>query len=130
MKLVVASLLLAHQMSEIAKNHSSEVRPDGSDDRSFPFSHSLGSFSSATSLMAPWGMSLGLPAYAAAGLVAHGRLRADRHHPLDVAIGALGGVLCASLISWLAAVAARRASPTPRRRQANPETPISGSRDG
>ena len=47
----------------------------------------------------PSGMSLGAPAYAAAGLVGHYRLRADRHYMLDV----LAGGAVEALSAWAVA---------------------------
>lgn len=101
------SLALAHQACSVVKHLSSEVRPDGSDDQSFPSSHSLEAFSAATSLWMSSGMSLGAPACAAAGLVAHGRLRAGRHHLVDVLVGGAVGAASAWVIARGAGFALR-----------------------
>jgi membrane-associated phospholipid phosphatase len=106
----LGSLVFAHRLCSIAKHRTSEVRPDGSDDKSFPSSHGLEAFSAATSLMISSGISVGIPAYVAAGLVAHGRLRADRHHMLDVAAGGVAGVLSAALSAVLSNTIDRRFS--------------------
>jgi membrane-associated phospholipid phosphatase len=94
-----SSLLLAHRACGLAKHIVGEERPDGSDHKSFPSSHAMETSCAATSLALASGSSLGVPAYAAVAWVAYGRLRADRHHGIDVAAGAASG----AAVAWLAA---------------------------
>jgi membrane-associated phospholipid phosphatase len=107
-----AALTLANRTCALAKHFTSEVRPDGSDDESFPSSHSLDAFCAATSLTVSSGWSVGLPAYVAAGSIAYGRLRADRHHNVDVIVGGIAGFL-SGLLAAQAAGRARQKLPAP-----------------
>jgi membrane-associated phospholipid phosphatase len=69
-----------------------EVRPDGSDNRSFPSGHTAQSFAAATSLLKRRGAATGIPALAVASLVGFARVKADKHHWYDVVAGAaIGG---------------------------------------
>jgi membrane-associated phospholipid phosphatase len=62
-------------------------RPDGGS-RSFPSGHAASAFAGASFLHYRYGWQWGLPAYAAASVVAWSRVDADRHYWYDVAAGA------------------------------------------
>jgi membrane-associated phospholipid phosphatase len=69
-----------------------ELRPDGSDRKSFPSGHTGMAFAAASSLYNRQGGSVGIPALAVATLVGIARVKADKHHWYDVAVGAgIGG---------------------------------------
>lgn len=74
-----------------------EMRPDGSDNRSFPSGHTSMAFAAATSIMERRGSAEGIPALVLAGLVGVARIKADKHHWYDVgastAIGIASGLL-------------------------------------
>lgn len=65
-----------------------EVRPDGSDRKSFPSGHTSTAFSAAASLYNRQGADIGLPAMLAASFVGLARVQADKHHWYDVVVGA------------------------------------------
>jgi membrane-associated phospholipid phosphatase len=70
-----------------------ELRPDGSDRKSFPSGHTSMAFSAAASLYMREGKSIGIPAFVVASFVGLARVKADKHHWYDVVAGAgIGGV--------------------------------------
>jgi membrane-associated phospholipid phosphatase len=81
------SLFVANSLKEVFP----ELRPDGSDRKSFPSSHSSTAFAAAATLFNRQGAKVGIPAMAVATLVGFARVKADKHHWYDVAIGAAIG---------------------------------------
>ena len=65
-----------------------ELRPDGSDRRSFPSGHTSTAFAAAATLYNRQGADIGLPAMLAASFVGLARVQADKHHWYDVVVGA------------------------------------------
>ena len=76
-----------------------ELRPDGSDRKSFPSGHSSMSFAAAATLFNREGKSVGIPAFAVASFVAFARVQADKHHWYDVVAGAAIGTASGFLIT-------------------------------
>ena len=81
-----------------------EMRPDGTDNHSFPSGHTAVAFCGATTLMheyrkvSPW---IGVAGYAVATTVAVDRVRRNRHHWGDVVAGAAIGVDSAEAGYWI-----------------------------
>lgn len=67
-------------------------RPNGGH-QSFPSEHASISFSAAEFLRKRYGWEFGVPAYAAASLVAYSRVESGQHHDYDVIGGAAIGIV-------------------------------------
>ena len=81
------------------KNTFPELRPDGSDRKSFPSGHTSTAFAAAATLYNRQGADIGLPALLAASFVGLARVQADKHHWYDVAVGAGIGTASGFLIT-------------------------------
>jgi len=81
--------------AEGLKQSFPEMRPDGSDNRSFPSGHTSISFASAGYIHQRYGWKVGLPATAVAAFVGVARIEADKHHWYDVVAGAAIGEVSA-----------------------------------
>lgn len=71
-----------------------EWRPDRSDRKSFPSGHTSSAFAAASTIFNREGPAVGIPAMAVATFVGVARVKADKHHWYDVAVG--GGIGMAS----------------------------------
>jgi membrane-associated phospholipid phosphatase len=76
-----------------------ELRPDGSDRKSFPSGHTSTAFAAAASLFNRQGASAGIPAMVVASFVGLARVQADKHHWYDVVVGAGIGTASGFLIT-------------------------------
>jgi membrane-associated phospholipid phosphatase len=76
-----------------------ELRPDGSDRKSFPSGHTSQAFAAAASLYNRQGASVGIPALAVATFVGVARVQADKHHWYDCVAGAAIGATSGFLIT-------------------------------
>ena len=76
-----------------------ELRPDGSDRKSFPSGHTSTAFAAAATLFNRQGASAGIPAMVAASFVGLARVQADKHHWYDVVVGAGIGTASGFLIT-------------------------------
>ena len=76
-----------------------ELRPDGSDRKSFPSGHTSLAFASASSLFNRQGAKIGIPAMLVATFVGVARVKADKHHWYDVVVGAGIGSAAGFLIT-------------------------------
>jgi membrane-associated phospholipid phosphatase len=76
-----------------------EMRPDGSNNKSFPSGHTSISFAAAASLQNRYGWQVGIPAQFAAAFVGVARVKADKHHWYDVIAGAAIGEVTGFLIT-------------------------------
>ncbi|GBD96397.1 MAG TPA: phosphatase PAP2 family protein [Nitrospirae bacterium] len=70
-----------------------DMRPDGSDNKSFVSGHTSAAFSGASFIQRRYGWKPGIPAYAAAAFVGWSRIEAKKHYIDDVARGAAIGIL-------------------------------------
>ena len=76
-----------------------ELRPDGSDRKSFPSGHTANAFAAAASLYNRQGPKVGVPALLVASLVGVARVKAEKHHWYDAVIGAGIGTTAGFLIT-------------------------------
>lgn len=81
------------------KNTFPELRPDGSDRRSFPSGHTSTAFAAAATLYTRQGANIGVPAMLVASFVGLARVQADKHHWYDVVAGAGIGTASGFLIT-------------------------------
>lgn len=92
---VGAAMLLSMGLKEAFP----EMRPDGSDRKSFPSSHTATSFAAAATLQNRYGWQVGVPAQLVAAFVGLARVKADKHHWYDVVAGAAIGEASGFLIT-------------------------------
>lgn len=78
---------------EVLKSSTHKMRPDGSDNKSFPSGHAAVAFSAAQYLQMKGGWEYGAPAYAVASYVAYARVDAKKHYWSDVVAGGAIGAL-------------------------------------
>ncbi|MEQ1597661.1 MAG: phosphatase PAP2 family protein [Casimicrobium sp.] len=76
-----------------------ELRPDGSDRKSFPSGHTSTAFAAASTLFNRQGSKVGIPAMIVASFVGVARVQADKHHWYDVVVGAGFGTATGFLIT-------------------------------
>jgi membrane-associated phospholipid phosphatase len=89
---IVRAEIVGQLWTQALKFTVSRERPDGSNEVSFPSGHSASAFSTATVLHRHYGWKVGVPAFAAAGLVGTARIRSNKHYLSDVVFGAAMGV--------------------------------------
>lgn len=89
---IVRAEFVGQLWTQALKFTVSRERPDGSNEVSFPSGHSASAFSTATVLNRHFGWRVGVPAFAAAGLVGTARIRSNKHYLSDVVFGAAMGV--------------------------------------
>ena len=89
----------ASLVTEGLKQAFPTLRPDGSDNKSFPSGHTSRSFAAAATLWQRQGKSIGIPAMIVAGMVGVARMKADKHRFGEVAAGAAIGLASGILIT-------------------------------
>jgi membrane-associated phospholipid phosphatase len=92
---LAANVLLVNGLKEAFP----EIRPDGSNNKSFPSGHTSLAFASAATLYNRQGKGAGIPAFAVATLVGIARVEAKKHFWYDAAIGAGIGAATGFLIT-------------------------------
>jgi hypothetical protein len=89
-------LLRAHVVTQgyvqALKFSTQRLRPDGSNNLSFPSGHTAGAVATATVMQRHFGWKVGLPSYAVSAYVGASRLSANKHHLTDVMFGAAIGL--------------------------------------
>lgn len=85
------SIVAGYAVSTGLKYAFPEMRPDGSDNKSFPSGHTTAAFAAAASIYERRGLGEGIPAFALATFVGVARVEAKKHHWYDVAAGAAIG---------------------------------------
>lgn len=99
-----ASFILCSGTTHLLKHSIHKMRPDGTDNRSFPSGHTAIAFSGATVLHKEFGKTspwISVAGYAVATITAVDRVRRNRHHWEDVATGAAIGFLSAQASYWI-----------------------------
>lgn len=89
----------AYAVASGLKEAFPSMRPDGSDDRSFPSGHTAASFAAAASIYERRGAGEGIPAFALATFVGAARVEARKHRWYDVAAGAAIGTASGLLLT-------------------------------
>ena len=93
------SMGAAFLVTEGLKRTFPEMRPDGSDNRSFPSGHTSISFAAAATIDDRQGRTAGIVAHVAAAFVGIARVQADKHRWHDVAVGAAIGEVAGRLLT-------------------------------
>lgn len=93
------SMGAAFLVTEGLKRTFPEMRPDGSDNRSFPSGHTSISFAAAATIDDRQGRTAGIVAHVAAAFVGVARVQADKHRWHDVAVGAAIGEVAGRLLT-------------------------------
>ncbi len=99
-----ASFILCSGTTYLLKHSIHKMRPDGTDNRSFPSGHTAIAFSGATVLHKEFGKTspwISVAGYAVATITAVDRVRRNRHHWEDVATGAAIGFLSTQASYWI-----------------------------
>ncbi len=97
--LYAESNLITAGLNTLLKKGVGRVRPDGSNDKSFPSGHASSSMASARVLQARFGWWVGAPAYLASGYIGLSRVQGKKHFPSDVIFGwVLGFTVSSALV--------------------------------
>lgn len=99
-----ASFILCSGTTYLLKHSIHKMRPDGTDNRSFPSGHTAIAFSGATVLHKEFGKTspwISVAGYTVATITAVDRVRRNRHHWEDVATGAAIGFISAQASYWI-----------------------------
>ena len=89
----------AFALTQGAKQAFPRLRPDGSDNDSFPSGHTSTSFAAAATLQNRYGWKVGIPAQLVAAFVGVSRVQAHKHYWSDVLVGAAIGEATGFLIT-------------------------------
>ena len=95
----LGSIGAAFALTQGAKQAFPRLRPDGSDNDSFPSGHSSTAFAAAATLQNRYGWQAGVPAQLVAAFVGVARVQAHKHHWTDVLAGAAIGEATGFLIT-------------------------------
>ena len=106
------SIGAAYAVSTGLKEAFPEMRPDGSDNRSFPSGHTAAAFGAAARIYERRGAAEGIPAFALATFVGVARVEAHKHHWYDALAGAAIGTGSGLLLTH--PLADKRMAFTPR----------------
>lgn len=95
----LGSIGAAIALTQGAKQAFPRLRPDGSDNDSFPSGHTSTSFAAAATLQNRYGWKVGIPAQLVAAFVGVSRVQAHKHYWSDVLVGAAIGEATGFLIT-------------------------------
>ncbi len=98
------SFILCSGTTYLLKHSIHKMRPDGTDNKSFPSGHTAVAFCGATVLHKEFGKKnpwISVAGYTIATITAADRVRRNRHHWEDVATGAAIGFLSAEASYWI-----------------------------
>ncbi len=89
----VATILTTHFL----KQTIDKLRPDGSNNHSFPSGHTSAAFSGSTFIHQRYGFNKAWPVYIVASFVGYSRVYAEKHYWEDV----LAGAILAGINTWI-----------------------------
>jgi len=90
-QMLTEGLLITYGFTGLLKLGTGRLRPDGSNNRSFPSGHAAGTACVAVIVWDRWGPEAGIPAALIAGFTALSRVTLGKHYPSDVIAGAAIG---------------------------------------
>jgi membrane-associated phospholipid phosphatase len=90
---VAQALVVDALYSTALKSVTHRLRPDGSNDLSFPSGHASNAFAWATVAAHHYGLKIAVPSYLVAGLIGVGRMEKNAHYLSDVMAGAALGTI-------------------------------------
>lgn len=93
LELMLESIAVTQIITQTLKMSTQRVRPNFSDNHSFPSGHTSSTFAMAASLNGIYGWQAGIPAYLLASFVGLQRIQSKAHYLSDVLSGALLGTL-------------------------------------
>lgn len=93
LELMLESIAVTQIITQTLKISTQRMRPNFSDNHSFPSGHTSSTFAMAASLDGIYGWQVGMPAYLLASLVGLQRIQSKAHYLSDVLSGALIGTL-------------------------------------
>lgn len=96
--LYLESNLITAGFTTLLKKGVGRVRPDESNDKSFPSGHASAAMASARVLQLRFGWWVGAPAYAAAGYIGLSRVQGKKHYLSDVIFGWTLGYTVSSIL--------------------------------
>lgn len=93
LELLLESITVTQIITQTLKLSTQRMRPNFSDNYSFPSGHTSSTFAMAASLNGIYGWQAGIPAYVLASIVGFQRINSNAHYLSDVLSGALIGTL-------------------------------------
>lgn len=93
LELMFESIAVSQIITQTLKISTQRLRPNFSDEHSFPSGHTSSTFAMAASLNGIYGWQVGMPAYLLASIVGFQRINSNVHYLSDVLSGALIGTL-------------------------------------
>lgn len=87
------AVITTQAITFIGKKAFNRMRPDSSNQLSFPSGHASGMFAAASVLDKRYGWKVGIPSYLVAGYVGISRIKVQKHFPTDIIVGAALGTI-------------------------------------
>jgi membrane-associated phospholipid phosphatase len=85
------AIIVTGVTTHVLKTTAHRLRPDGSNELSFPSGHTSTAFAWATVANHHWGLKVGIPSYLVAGAIGASRIQGNKHYLSDVLAGATLG---------------------------------------
>ena len=96
---LIRALVLDEILTQTIKHSVHRLRPDGSDNLSFPSGHASSTFAFATALERHLSWRYAVPAYIFSSYVATSRLHENKHYLSDVVFGASVGIIAGRTVT-------------------------------